>query len=408
VTQKPPPKKAPEKPAAAIAASAPAVKKPPLGQPEAPMQKTAAPARAAGGARPPPKFDQIEDGVLDLFKDTSTEIPNVFRDFLDKLEPPLALGGTSAALLKDFANIDVTAERVAQTLRSNQYYQHHFQRVVASMSRRPDPPPLEAAVVMLGMQNSRNLILALQMQRAVHQNHPEYDKDGKLKLATKEVLKYALKTEEIHVTLKAQYADLGFAAGLVFDYMIALAHKFAAEPKKVIPFIDHLYMHCLKSAYVARELSLQMPAAGFGKFTFPAALLHDIGKAAMAILTIEYFTFVEDCQKKDVSRSIRLFVEEERFGINHAVLGAMICNSFQIFRPIERVVLHHHAPFVIRETHRNLHPLTALTCLATNVANHFKKVDKDDDPVIKLWKGPEIADFAVSTRQILTAIQRVV
>lgn len=331
----------------------------------------------------------------------------MFHDFLKEVVPRLRLAQTSRGILEAFANIDVTSDKVAAILRANPYYEMQFMRVLESLGKkREEMPRLEGAVVLLGMQNSRNLVIALQALRNVRGTHPEWSKDGKLKIQPQEVLHYALKTEEALAGRKGAYSDTAYAAGLVFDYLTLITEQVSRDSRKVAAYIDVLYTHGLKSAQIGAELSKGLQDFGYSKYAYSACLLHDVGKAIMAILDPAYLAFVDDCTKRALSRRVRIFAETRRWGVNHAMLGGLACEYFQFFRPISKAILYHHDPYLVRGGKAGLGQLASLVCLATNIANNFKKTEKADDPVIQLWKTLELRDFKVGVREMLNAVAK--
>ena len=348
----------------------------------------------------------VEDRVFAALgiKD-APKAPEVFS-LLDKVAPKLVLPDTSWYILEAFSNIDVTAEKVSHILKANPYFEDLFYRVVTSLSKREVMPSLEGAIVLLGMQNFRNLMIAAQLQRSVLGTHPEWDKDGKLKLTPAEFLKYALKTEEQLVNKKNEYSDTAYAAGLVFDVLAAVTNAVCEDKKKVLGFLDAVYNHGMRTAQIATEIAKCVPDLGFQKYVFSAALIHDIGKVGMAIVRPNYINFLEEMRKKEISRPIRNYLEPETMGLDHSVIGALVCHFYRMFRPLEKVVQFHHEPYLLRSRNKNLFPITALICLATNIANNFKKTDKSDDPVVSLWKGPELQDFRVDMRGVVNAVAK--
>ncbi|OFZ19611.1 MAG: hypothetical protein A2X94_17370 [Bdellovibrionales bacterium GWB1_55_8] len=349
----------------------------------------------------------LEDRVFAALGTKDIPESAVFAGFIEKIAPRVALADTSWTILEAFSNIDATAEKVSQALRANAYYEYLFTKTIESISKREEMPSLEGAVVLLGMQNFRNLILALQMSRTVHGTHIEFDKEGKIKVSPKELLKYSIKTEEQLLASRSEYSDMGFAAGLLFDFLAQIIGAIAEDKKRAMAFLDSSYSHGLRTAQIAGELAKLIPDFAFQKYLFSVCLIHDLGKVCMGILDQEYFAFSEMAKKNEWPRAVRLFVEQERFGTDHAVIGSHLCHQFRILRPIDKVVRYHHAPFLLKSRNRNLQQLSSLLCLATNIASNFKKVDKADDPVFALWKGPEIQDFRLDSRAIMAAVSKV-
>jgi HD-like signal output (HDOD) protein len=238
--------------------------------------------------------------------------------------------------------------------------------------------------------------------------HPEWGKDGKLKVSPNDLLKYALRTEELVAGNKEGYSETAFAAGLMFDALQMVASEVAAndDRKKVSAYIDTVYQHGLRSAQIGMELGRLIPDFTYKKYIFSTCLIHDVGKIMLAALNPAYLTFVDECGKKEVPRAVRFFAEEKRFGINHAMLSAISCRSFKMFRNVERAVLFHHDPYLLKNSNRNMHQLAQLVCLASNIANNFKKTDKLDDPMLARWRGAELKDFRIDLKTIAQAVSK--
>jgi HD-like signal output (HDOD) protein len=241
----------------------------------------------------------------------------------------------------------------------------------------------------------------------VLRQEPKVDDKGKLSRLPADVCKRAIRTEELLLKDKTGYADTAYAAGLLFDLLILAAEGVgAADVKATQAYIDLVFAHGLKTAAIGMELAKLLPDFAFKKYVFSACLIHDAGKAAMAIVDPEYAKFVDQTHKKGIPRAVRLFCERERFGVHHAVVGSLLCRSHRIFRPIERAILHHHDPYVLRSASKGLFELASLVSLASNIANHFKKTDKTDDPIWGSWRGPELKDFRIDPRGILKVVAK--
>lgn len=353
--------------------------------------------------------EAIEEQILKLPEITSSfgpsgEAPPVFNRFMDQIAPCVDLPRTTHYVLDAFSSRDVTSEKVAVALHGNVYLQQVFDRVIESLTKKKgEARALESAVVLLGMQNSRNLILAVQLVRTVHSTHPEWTADGKLKMNSKDFLKYALTLEESTVGIKEEYADLAFAAGYLFDLFVQIAAK-QENSKKILTSIDATFKQGLKTAKIASEISKTIPEFGFRRHLFAAALVHEIGKVAMGILDPSYLEFQDVCAKKDLPREIRRYAEKKCFGMNHSVLGAVICYYSKIFTPMARALLYQHEPFLLSNREKKLYELAALVSLSTNIAQNFKKTDKLDDPVLERWKGPELAGYKIDMAKVMKAI----
>jgi HD-like signal output (HDOD) protein len=345
--------------------------------------------------------------VQKIIKDSSSPL---FGRFMSELYPLLNMPKTAQYVLEAFSSRDVTAEKVSAALKANASIEQVFYQVIEAVGKRTDVPSLEAAVVLIGMQNSRNMIVALQLLKAAGLQ-VEWTKEGKMKTVPADYLKYALKTEELvagpgGVNAKEEYADLAFASGIFFDVLVLLASR-SDNKKKLLAYIEEIYNQSIKSAMIAAEIVRILPEFNYKRLFFATCLLHDVGKIAMAILEPKYLDFSETCTKKTLPRPIRRFAEAKRFGINHSVLGAVTCYSFAQFSPVARAILYQHEPFLLSTRKKNLYQLTALVALSNNIATQFKKTDKTDDPILAVWKGPELKDFKIDNQKLLTALSRV-
>jgi HD-like signal output (HDOD) protein len=339
--------------------------------------------------------------------------PSPFARFISDVYPFVNMPKTAQFILDAFSSRDVTAEKVSGALKGNPAIEQVFFQVIESVGKRTDTPSLEAAVVLIGMQNSRNLIVAAQLLRSM--GVPlEWSAEGKLKTIPSDYLKYALKTEETvagpgGVNAKAEHADLSFSSGIFFDVFVLLANRpeYAERKKKLLAYIEEIYTQSLKTANIAVEVVKIVPEFGYQRLFFAACLLHDIGKIALAFSEPTYQEFSELIAKKGLTRHIRRFAERQKFGVNHSVLGSVICYSYAPFSAFARVILYQHEPFLLNARRKNIYKLTAVVSLCTNIAAQFKKTDKVDDPILAVWKGPELKDLKIDNAQLLKALSRV-
>lgn len=349
----------------------------------------------------------IEEEVLKLFEGIPPRSIPMLSQFWAEFVPRFSLPPLSLAVLEAFSNIDVTAERIAQILARNGYYADQFQKIVDSMGKREETPSLESAVVLLGMTNSRNLILALQMQRGLKGGHPEWKvippkKEAQLQLKPNEWLKYALRTEEPLLAAKSPYADTAFAAGLVFDWFAAFAKQ--NNRTDLPPLIELVYQHSLKTAKIASHLASSKKEFAESKWIFSAALLHDIGKLVMGVYFPNYARFIDICAKRVVPRDVRHYAERERYLIDHAVMGGTLCSLFPLFESIAPVIRHSHRPFLLKNQPGGLYPLAELVGLASQMATVPKKPEKEDDVIIGTWRGKEILDLQFPLEKLQEAV----
>src|SRR5581483_2245864 len=102
-----------------------------------------------------------------------------------------------------------------------------------------------------------------------------------------------------------------------------------------------------------------------------ACLIHDIGKLAMELLypptVAESFeSFRKDLSKKPVTREVIHFLEAKRFGLTHEYYSAQMAYSFDVFKSVERAILFHHDPCVVKSVNREIYSFASLIALASN------------------------------------------
>lgn len=366
-----------------------------MNKPDAPANKNA-PANPAGAA-PQPNFE--EQFAKAPWLDGLQANP-VLQRFLLDLAPRIELRSISTHVLEAFINVDVTAEKIASYLQANPYYEDMFMRVIAALGR-PELPGINASVVLLGMQRSRNLILAMQLFRSVFDQHPEVSADGKLNFKAETYLKYALKTEEVTQQLKDKYGDIAFAAGLLFDYLEQYAIKKQLDAR-VLNFISTTYAHGLRAGKVARDLAPVLHDFPYVKHMLAAGMIHDVGKIVMAIFEPTAMDFYEKCAARDVPRPIRHAMERERFGVTHDILGMLCCELFVVFRSVSRGVFFHHDAYLLKKRNPKAFALASLLSLSSNIANAFQAASGMADPILEKWKGPDLKDFKFDMAKLVT------
>lgn len=331
----------------------------------------------------------------------------VFQQFMDTIAPKIELKQTSNMVLGAFCNLDVNADRMGQFLEKNPYFEFQFLKLIESLSKREEQPAIASAVILLGMQRSRNFILGVQLYRMIHEAHPEWSTDGKLSLNVDEMLKYALKTEEVVTGLKDRYSDMAFAGGLLFDYLQRL-NVLKGGDQKILGFINEIHNHGMRAGQLGKEIASTIPDFGFTKYVFAACLIHDVGKVAMALIDPTYLSFNEEMKKREVTRQVRLFAEQEVYGVTHNIIGSICCHQFCIFKPIEPAVFYHHDPHLLKKNQKSMYQLGAVVSMATNAAHAFKAAEKGNDPIIDEWKGVELRDFPIKAEGLSRSVARVV
>lgn len=126
---------------------------------------------------------------------------------------------------------------------------------------------------------------------------------------------------------------------------VIIAVSFSSIMDKKIPGYDldsgDLWKHSVATA-VASETIANHIRFQDNDLLFTAALLHDIGKIALSTFVDEYFNKIEE----EAKRSEESFevVEKKFFGMDHAEAGAIILKNWGIPMSLYLPVLWHHKP----------------------------------------------------------------
>ena len=333
----------------------------------------------------------------------------VFQEFLFKIAMAMKMPKTSKDILARFVDIDIKAEDVAKSIRSNQYVENSVMTHIKSLLKDKNPD-LEAAGVLLGMVGTRDFVCALQLIRTVSQEFPALGPDGKFQFKPMDVLKYAKKTEEYVSARHMPYADMAYAAGMMFDRMVAIGTEIYKAPKSYYDSVEEVYKHGLKSARVGFEIANSVKSIGFSKVIFAACLIHDVGKLAMELLYPEgspnaYKNFNADINKKPLNRHMIYFLECQRYGFTHDYYGAQLVWSFEVFRNIERALLYHHQPYLTKSA-KDIYNLASLIALSSNIARKYQPAKTSNDPVIHQWLTPELNDFRIAPSVLVGVMEK--
>lgn len=122
---------------------------------------------------------------------------------------------------------------------------------------------------------------------------------------------------------------------------VSIFDSFTKGFRDEIPFVNRLWMHSFGVGLMAQEIWAKRSNRAEGEFALLCGLLHDLGK-------VIYF-------KKDVLGYSQLFamessgqdpdirsLEVEYYGVDHAVLGAILAKQWNLPSELAMVVRHHH------------------------------------------------------------------
>lgn len=133
------------------------------------------------------------------------------------------------------------------------------------------------------------------------------------------------------------------------------------------------WTHSLGAAYVAKALSSYTPEV-IAKDAFVIGLLHDIGKVVMHQHFSEiFYTILEyaESQKRPLHE-----VSSELIDINHAEIGALLADAWDLPSSLVSAIRHHHSPYAAGHMENEVH----IAHLA-NVLCHLHELGFSGNPV---------------------------
>jgi putative nucleotidyltransferase with HDIG domain len=146
-----------------------------------------------------------------------------------------------------------------------------------------------------------------------------------------------------------------------------------------------LWRHSVITAFSAQHVA---QAAGMdGNLAFTPGLLHDLGKVVFAETYGRNYTLMFDPAKRGPMSLIDW--ELDRYGCNHADVGATLLDNWKLPKPLVAGVKHHHNPSAAGEHAQ----LAACICLGNAMSRSLEKpafeLDQDNreiEPAMKIVK----------------------
>lgn len=134
--------------------------------------------------------------------------------------------------------------------------------------------------------------------------------------------------------------------------------------------LDEIQDHALLAANIARRLPTDRETA---EEAFTASLLHDVGKLVLASRLPD--EFLENLAAAAEQQRPIQEIEEDRYGVSHAEIGAYLLALWGLPETIVEAVAHHHSP--MRVDHQAFELLDAV-----HLANHLA-LEQAADPQTK-------------------------
>lgn len=161
--------------------------------------------------------------------------------------------------------------------------------------------------------------------------------------------------------------------------------------------MDQFWLHSLITATVAKLIAQERNVNKTEVSTyFIAGLLHDIGQIILSQSEPEEYRQILEQAKKEEDTLCSL--EEAAFGINHAYLGALLAEKWQLPDSIVTAIRHHHDPAVTEgnEMLRNSLFVGGIICKTLEEAGtRLGQIDEITTPVQE-WLGQPLPEVIAS------------
>jgi two-component system cell cycle response regulator len=182
-------------------------------------------------------------------------------------------------------------------------------------------------------------------------------------------------------TLTQAMVILGLAAVKNLALSMSILEIFVQESTRVkdAKGFRVFWERSLFAAVAARRLALLMKHPNEEE-VFIAALLQDIGVLLLIKhMPADYYDVMNKAQR---SASDMVALEEETFGINHAVLGEFLANKWRLPRTLTIPILRHHNPDIAPESfdpeERSVYQLTVYVYLSNLISSIFYEEYRSD------------------------------
>lgn len=125
--------------------------------------------------------------------------------------------------------------------------------------------------------------------------------------------------------------------------------------------LDEYWKHQFFVAMIAKELS-RMTAFGNPDNLFTVGLLHDIGKLITAVRRPEDWQAIHDLAESEEMFDVE--AEDQYWGLDHAVIGALVLKSWDLPADLVEPVNWHHSPALAPEHSNESAVVSLANCVA--------------------------------------------
>ena len=261
-----------------------------------------------------------------------------FRDFYKKILKTFDLGQIGTELLTKIMAGSEKSDDYEEVLKHDAFFTATICKKADDSLKTSTVKSLGHAVVLIGQQGTRNMVLGHLIQRLFS---PKADEQYQNFEEAAKKIKYALIAEEQAKKIKNEYTGIAFAAGFIFDIFKEWINQDPKLSEKFTPLFDYTWKHSLKAATIAWTLAThESVLISYRKIIFAATLLHDIGKLGLAVYDPEIY---QKCLEKMNARrelypladDYEVQVEKEFFDLSHVEVGSALIFRTRVLHEME-------------------------------------------------------------------------
>ena len=232
------------------------------------------------------------------------------------------------------AGLSVTLENLDQVELRIRFYEELlfskkdiFIKMIASMkkAKKDEMPDLKQSIRFYGLDNTKFLAVADKLlELTTKAGLPWDEKATKPKEDPKKVIPFAAGFLEFFGD-QGIYREVAFNSGLVFDVLGIFSSQAGARKSALKKEIEERTKVAKTKAKAAIQKAKSLENLPLAKHIVTNLMMLEAAKVMMALYYPEYLDFLKTMAKKEIKPTLQHIVEEEKFGISHNLVAALIC-----------------------------------------------------------------------------------
>lgn len=286
--------------------------------------------------------------------------------------------------LTRFSRGDETVSDLERILGRSELYSQTIRRFVPPGPTGPGAdaaPPLSRAILLLGMNGTRTLVAAIKVLVESGQlGLIEGESLGMLKPG--DFVKRAVEAQNELDGLNSMASATGYASGLIFDLLFALAERMKSDKPVDLGYIEGVWEQARKTAKVSHALARSLEGFSFQHLGYVSGLLLELGRALQMVLAAfqgkasAWPVFEDQWSKRpSATDSARKIAEQTAFGVSPDELASLCARSTSIFKKLAPAIRRRSEPYFLGTKDRASFQLATILSASASLA---RKVDLTD------------------------------